>query len=251
MNRTKTKFSYGNRIELLSIMLIFCVLISSCDISARRTKGKLFGVKTNLYDAFSGDTVFEKYYYDEYSDNGRSLTQDSAIYYFRFVQPENGLIENRLDTFTNRWYSKHYYKFGLDNLSVKYLNRDIYRFVWLRTFNQPISITIEKKDDLHTLFYSISDGLGGYFAGKTIETDTIQINENNWLRFNELIAECDFEQIPTEKEIYGSDGAEWILEGHTVEGYRMVTRWSGGEISDCCIYLLELSGIEIEDDLIY
>ena len=61
--------------------------------------------------------------------------------------------------FVNTWFSKQLT--GLDEPKLyKDYNFETYRFTWLRTFHNPISIRLEKRDNEYLLFVKRANGAG-------------------------------------------------------------------------------------------
>ncbi len=198
--------------------------------------------KTPLAQEYSKDTITTKYEWEN----------DSSHYYWQFKDEKNGLKNNRLDTFINKWFSYFLCKFQAVNLSKKYLGNEIYRFTWLRTFHNPIIIQIEKKSSGIFLNYKISNGYGGYDFKEIISDSTYRINVKEWKKIKSLVSICDFWNLPTDQnKITEDDGSESILEGHHKNGYHMVFRWGGEDIGTCCSYFVKLANIDIPKDEFY
>ena len=83
---------------------------------------------------------------------------DSATFYFKTKQNWQDTTINAVDSFVNSWYSKML--FALQEPVLKNYNGDkeIYRFTWLRTFNHPISVRLEKQGDVVKLFSKVICG---------------------------------------------------------------------------------------------
>lgn len=227
-----------------TVNIIFLVIIVACS-STEKSSSKLqdeSNSETLIAEPYNNDDFTTKYFWNN----------DSSIYYWNFIDAANNKIENRLDTFTNKWFSYFMYNFKLENLSSEYKGSEKYRILWLRTFDNPITIEISNKDSNYSLSYKISSGAGGYEFGEIISDSTFIIQQKNWEKFKELISKSDFWNLQTENnETLGLDGSEIILEGHHKNGYHMVFRWGGQEIRECVNYLIELSKIEIPEDEYY
>ena len=133
--------------------------------------------------------------------------------------------------------------------------RQIYRFLWLRSFHHPIFIRIEHRSQYEfELFTKELDGAGGYEPGKSLRTGNFNISEEHWFEFLTLLENANYWKMSSANEDLGDDGAEWILEGVKDNHYHIVDRWSprNGEYREACIYLLKLSGVDVDklkDDL--
>lgn len=156
------------------------------------------------------------------------------------------------ETLMNEWYGKHLYAMDEAPLIKGYEpDSEVYRFLWLRTFHHPITVRVEKTPFGAMLVMKETDGAGGYGVGKITDTRQIELTKEEWCIFSHLIEEANFWNQPLELDGQGgNDGAQWILEGVRENRYNVVDRWSpvDGEsaIRDACIYLLQLSRIDID-----
>jgi len=153
--------------------------------------------------------------------------------------------------FSIDWYSKHLKALREPVLSDT-LPTKVFRFTWLRTFNNPIVIGIENYNDTVTLYWKVSDGAGGYEPGKIIDDKSKILTLKEWTGIVDKINAIDFWNLPsTENEFFGTDGAQWILEGKELGKYHVVDRWSGGEIGKICLELINLTDLKIKEGDIY
>lgn len=149
------------------------------------------------------------------------------------------------------WYSSHlnalYEPVLSDSLPAK-----VFRFTWLRSFHNPIVIGLVHINDSITVYWKVCKGAGGYEPGKIIKDKSKMLSIKEWEDFVASINSVDFWNLPTmETGFWGTDGAQWILEGKEYGKYHVVDRWSGGEIEKVCLKLLELTDLSIEQDDIY
>ena len=154
------------------------------------------------------------------------------------------------DTFLVNWYSSHLRAMTEPLLFNKNLEKEVYRFLWLRTFDNPISIRIEKENSKYTLTWKLCDGAGGYYPGKMTINKAKSIDKKTWDQFHTLIKKSDFWHLPTtDVEFPGTDGSEWILEGFENKNYHVVDRWTprGGKFYYCCNFLINLTDLTINE----
>jgi hypothetical protein len=154
------------------------------------------------------------------------------------------------------WYGKH-----LEAMNEKSLldssreSAETYRFLWLRTFHHPIFVRVECARTEVKLFTKELDGLGGYAPGKISRSGEGVLTESEWCEFLRLLDKADFWKMPSENDVLGNDGAQWVLEGVKENRYHVVDRWTPRDESKyraACIYLLKLSGVDVDklkDDL--
>ena len=153
--------------------------------------------------------------------------------------------------FTINWYSKHLLALEEPVLSDS-LPTEIYRFTYLRTFDNPIVVGLEKSNDTISIYWKISDGAGGYEPGKIIENRNKKLTMAEWEEFENKIKSINFWSLPTiEKGLLGTDGSQWILEGKKLGKYHVVDRWCGGRIKSLCKELIELTDLKIKEKDMY
>jgi hypothetical protein len=129
-----------------------------------------------------------------------------------------------------------------------------YRFIWVRCFNHPISVRIQRSGATTILRAVEMDG-GGYYAWGNIAREINK--ELSPAEVEAAVARLDqagFWQMeskdPTPTVI---DGATWILEGNQNGKYHSVDR-SGpkpGAFRDACLFLVQLSGLTVPANEIY
>ncbi len=158
-------------------------------------------------------------------------------------------IESAL--FSINWYSEHLSALDEPVLSDT-LPTKIYRFTYLRTFDNPIVIRIENDNDTISIHWKVSDGAGGYEPGEIIESESNKLSKEDWELIENEIDSIDFWNLPTvESGLMGTDGSQWILEGKTLGKYKVVDRWCGGKISSVCRELIQLTNLKLKKDDIY
>ena len=153
--------------------------------------------------------------------------------------------------FSINWYSKHLKALNEPVLSDT-LPTKIYRFTYLRTFDNPIVIRLENHNDIVSIHWKVSNGAGGYEPGEIIVNESMELTTKEWSLIENKINSIDFWTLPTtETEIMGTDGSQWILEGKYLGKYKVVDRWCGGAISVICKELINLTDLKIEKEKLY
>ncbi len=153
------------------------------------------------------------------------------------------------DTFHVEWYSNHLKAMKEPLIFNKKQDKSIFRFLWLRTFHQPITIRIEKYSNICSLTWKLCDGAGGYKPGNVIVNETKPVDKQTWNKFQLLLAKADFWNLKTnEAGISGLDGSHWILEGVDEKKYQVVDRWTpgSGRFYECCDFLIGLTNLAIK-----
>jgi len=101
------------------------------------------------------------------------LPLDSSIFYFETKANWQDNTQNALDTFVTEWYSKMLFALQEPVLRNYQGDKEIYRFTWLRTFHHPISVRLEKQNNIIKLFVKVCNGAGGYEPGQLIFDTTL------------------------------------------------------------------------------
>lgn len=166
-----------------------------------------------------------------------------------------GTFGERTDDFVASWYSKHLRAMGEPSLK-KAVGEEaaVYRFLWLRTWGQPIAVRIERAKAGPKLVATRLDGSGGYDPGTSVQHLERALTDAEWARFAAALKAADLAHTPTHSDRRGMDGAQWVIEA--VEGgkYHIVDRWTPeAEGPDAafvalCVAMLEISGIEVVGD---
>ena len=152
---------------------------------------------------------------------------DSAILYFKTKPNSHDTTRNAIDSFSNSWYSKMLFAFKEPVLKSYKSDKEIYRFTWLRTFNHPVSVRLEKQGDIVKLFSKVLNGAGGYEPGKIIFDTIINLTQKQVDIMNFKLDNARFWNLQTESREYnGEDGSEWIIEVVKNNKYHMVVRWT-------------------------
>jgi len=157
--------------------------------------------------------------------------------------------DSKLDSFDVKWYSE---QLGAMNEPVLYNDKSpsiVYRFTWLRSFHHPVAIRIEKQGTNYMLYWKECDGAGGYEPGNLFVDKKKKINQAVWREFENKIVQMHFDTMKTNIDVFGNDGASWVLEGKWDKKYHLVNRWTVGGTKDfymCCVFLLHLTDIDTQ-----
>jgi len=122
-----------------------------------------------------------------------------------------------------------------------------YRFLWLRSFHHPIAVRLEKVGPQAVLSTAELDGTGGHAPGKILKQTQRALSPAEQSKFEAKLNDVGFWEMRRDQDRFGSDGAQWILEGIDNGQYQVVQRWSPGPgaFSDVCVLLLDLAGFRI------
>lgn len=160
--------------------------------------------------------------------------------------PDNKYRGTESAVFHINWYSSHLQAMDEPILSDS-MPTNVYRFTYLRTFDNPIVIGIENYKDSVKIYWKRTDGAGGYEPGKIIENNSKDLSIEDWKKIEAKIDSINFWSLPTlEIDLLGNDGSQWILEGKKLGRYHVVDRWCGSEIVPICKFLMGLTDLKIE-----
>jgi hypothetical protein len=101
------------------------------------------------------------------------LPLDSASFYFKSKNNWRDTVTDALDTFVNSWYSKMLFALKEPILKITKVTKKFIVSHGLRTFNHPVSVRLEKQDDIIKLFSKVCDGAGGYEPAKLFLTQPL------------------------------------------------------------------------------
>lgn len=113
---------------------------------------------------------------------------------------------------------------GSEN-SPRNVNADVYRITILPTWGNTIAIRVQRHGELYSLSARRLDGQAGYDPGKLVESKDITLSPQDSKTLSILIQNLNFFQMPTEDNVRGADGDEWIIEGVSKGNYHVAVRW--------------------------
>jgi hypothetical protein len=156
---------------------------------------------------------------------------------------------NTFDSILETWFSAELRIFGEPSLLE--LSRDTsvesYRFLWLRTFNEPIAVRLDvKPDGTGTITTKVATGEAGFpYTSKTLSKNTSSpVPRERVQSFLRQVDELGFWSLATslKGDQNGTDGSEWIVEGSKGGKYHIAERWCADKrASKRVIYQLGVS----------
>jgi hypothetical protein len=157
--------------------------------------------------------------------------------------------DSKLDTLEENWYSGQLAAMNEPVLYNDSSKNTIYRFIWLRSRRHPVVIRIERRRMDYMLYWKECEGPAGYGMDKLIVDKKKKIDKAIWKEFEDKIVQMHFDTMRTNIDVFGLDGAEWVLEGKWGKRYHLVNRWTIGGTKDFytgCLFLLHLTDIDAE-----
>jgi hypothetical protein len=208
-----------------------------------------------------------KYMYPENSaiSGKNGFTSDSNIIYFPFYYGKDTLIRDDFDSGVYRFYTSCLKCAKEPMLYNYYLGHDMYRFLWMRSFDNPVVIIFHKMNGLvwietkklnkypkvsNILITEDNTGLPVKLSYEEMMPSYISFYDykfftiKEWNNFENLLNKSNYWDLPIDNEISGLDGSIWIIEGHLKNNYKMVERWCpDSTFMTFGKYLIQLSGI--------
>jgi len=153
-----------------------------------------------------------------------------------------------LDAFEQHWYSQHLRAMGEPSLSCGQRDgEEVYRFLWLPSFQHPLAVRITHTGDGATLDVTELTGAGGYDPGIVGRHEERKLTNAEWESLQAALGAIDFWTMPTkpppDPTVAHFDGAQWILEGHRAGSYHVVDRWSPEKspYANACLRFMDLA----------
>jgi hypothetical protein len=133
--------------------------------------------------------------------------------------------------FKAEWYAKQLSALreaSLWQLSRKNAGVEVYRFLWLRSFHHPMSVSLTvASNGSGVLTSKEADGKGGYEPGKLIRNSTATLSKEQTQLFRDRVESLGFWKLAARQQgSAGLDGAQWIIEAVKGGRYQIVDRWS-------------------------
>lgn len=225
---------------------------------------KLCKLKPEYLEAYKYPLIQLRYFLGE-KDTAKLFEEyktNNYPYYFPLIgfanYPKDWLKDYSVDlfyqtyrylVFRNGWYKSILKQFEEERLYLKQTKKEIFRFTWLRSFDDQIVIRVEKDGDDYYLIQKI-----GRF--KDYESNEIVLKKNTkkkiskkeWDEFMLLTNKIQDWNIPHSK--IGIDGAQWVYEYLASDSYKIINRFSPNKESEFAaigLYLIKLCGLEKED----
>jgi hypothetical protein len=135
--------------------------------------------------------------------------------------------EEGISKFEAEWYGKSLERMKEPRLPdfSKNANMEVYRMMILPTWGNPTVVRVQKQGEIYSLSARRLDGQGGYDPGKLVESIDIALSAGDSKTLAVLIQNLNFSKMPTEDDIIGPDGDEWIIEGVSQGKYHVAVRW--------------------------
>lgn len=213
----------------------------------------------NKYSAYIYPYIQLKYFLKEDIDSITNKYKDlEYLYIFPIIgfaeYPKDWLKDYRADLITKTWsfifrddwYSKHYKALKEERLYLTNTDKEIFRFVLLPTFDNPICVRVEKINNDYLLTVKKTNGKGGYGEGRLVYKRKKKITENQWEELMKMVNSINDWEVYFKEEIDGGlDGSQWIFEYLSPKEYKVRDVWSPkDEFYTLGLYLFNIADIK-------
>lgn len=138
-----------------------------------------------------------------------------------------------------------------ERLYLMKTDKEIFRFTWLRSFNNSVAIRIEKDGDNYFIIRKLTTGKGDNEPGNLKDYVKKRITKQEWDNFISLQNKIkEWGNYYKEKIYITMDGSEWIYEYLTPYYYKIKEEDSPdkkGEFAEIGLYLIKLCSLEKEN----
>jgi len=162
------------------------------------------------------------------------------------VDPNTNYFPLELDSAKVPFFSKMLFAMYEPVLYDCKLDKESYRFLWLRTVKNPIALRLEKVNDTVTLYIKLTTGQGGVAPGRLKISDSKVLTAKEWNEFIELLKLCDFWNMPALGDEKMISGEQWIMEGYKKDDFNLTEIWNPDNddaFRKACEYLIKISGV--------
>ncbi|WP_299890930.1 hypothetical protein [uncultured Lacinutrix sp.] len=235
------------RKSILFIFLIQSVFLFQCKKSIEKYIDKTIKVDSLNVPLDKNQFYFPKEMFPNI-DSIQYIQQKDSSYIAKRVYSKD-----KYDDSVMEWYSE--YLFGMKEplLFNRKIDNAIFRFTWLRSFDEPIVIRITETEQKYHLNWKKLKLNENHKPIEIILDESKSITKNEWESFNELVRKADFWNMRLGRYSIDTDGSEWILEGVNSENYRVVSVFypEKGDFYNACNYLISLTNLKISEKYKY
>ena len=160
------------------------------------------------------------------------------------------ILPNQFDTSAVKLFTEFLIKANEPILFNQETTSEIYRFVWLRTFDEPIIIRLDRKNNIYKITWKIFEGKAGYGIEGVKMHNKRALTSEEWFKFIDLLNSSTFGKKSFSRNIMPpEDGSEWLLERINKKVYcaASANSPSKGPFYSACMYLIELTNITLNE----
>jgi hypothetical protein len=159
---------------------------------------------------------------------------------------------DRADAAERSWYSGYLRLMDEPSLSCGVVDREVYRFLYLRSFHGAVSVRLERTDDGLAVHAVEMNDDGRFYPEYTPPTVRRRLhttlNHSHWQTVASAARAANFWNTRTMGGTRGNDGSMWIVEGRDGSRYNLVVRWSPKDkLHTFGMHLIDLSSLSIPE----
>ncbi len=127
----------------------------------------------------------------------------------------------------------------------------VYRFLWVRSFQGPMSVRVERHADTWRLVAAeLVPGDGKHSDTRRVAR---MLTRDEARRLDEALARAELFEAPSRAKVDGLDGAQWVVEARDGDRYRRHDEWSpsDGPVREIGETLLSMTGWRFQPHQIY
>jgi hypothetical protein len=132
---------------------------------------------------------------------------------------------------------------AMDEPSLQQPGPETYRFVWLKTFRNPVAVRLSRSGDVVRVVSVEADA----HDPKAKRRHEFTVAVDAWTTVLTHLTAADFWHLSSEQseDERGLDGADWVVEGRRAGLYHAVNRWNPGPgpFRAACEALVKASGL--------
>ena len=153
-------------------------------------------------------------------------TPDSDSVYFPLdtINGNSGILEG--------WANKVLFNLKEPDLKSYAGKGDFFRLIWLRAFENPIIMRMNRFGDTAYVTLKENDfSLSSSEKPQLLKDTIVNIGSNEYNQFIDQINKGDYWNSPYNDSIPGKDGATWFLECRLNGKYKVIQRWDDGYLN--------------------
>ena len=129
----------------------------------------------------------------------------------------------------------------------------VYRFLWLRSFHRPLTITIRKINSEYELMWTFPKDGEQNSLNPRLNYNKKSITEAEWKEFIQHVEYANFWNLETRSKRFGFDGAHWIIESLAANKYHVADRWAPNksDFAEIGKFLISLTDMDLTEGEVY
>jgi len=160
-------------------------------------------------------------------DKMQSFTQEKkGTLYFPFdtLKGNRNVLEN--------WANNVLYDLKEPLLFNYHGNGEFVRFIWLRSFENPVIIRINRfNDSVYANIKELKIKANDTILPNIVKDTIVTVSKREWQNITEPIEKSNFFTAKYADNNLNEDGAIWFLEYRNERGYKVIRRWDNGRLS--------------------